>query len=164
EAQAFGDSLLAALDTQDMEAAADAALAIETAQPGQEAVAKHLAAAAALASEQTSEALDALRAVEANPQVSPIYRDLAAFKAALAAPQDTPAEERIAAFDAITGPFRALAQEQKALAMIGAGDLDGAVEILRSLSDLAEATPGLRRRTSELIVALGADIGDSDAQ
>ncbi|MEM6407320.1 MAG: hypothetical protein AAF700_02765 [Pseudomonadota bacterium] len=163
-AQGFGDALLAALDTRDMEAAASAALSIETTLPGQDAVAKHLAAAAALASDQSEVAIEALGSVQANADISPIYRELAAFKAAMALPPDTPAQERMDAFEAITGSFRALAQEQKALVMIANGDTDGAVEVLRTLSELAEATPGVRRRTAELIVALGADISDSDAQ
>ncbi|MEM7470910.1 MAG: hypothetical protein AAF340_06105 [Pseudomonadota bacterium] len=164
DAQAFGDSLLAAIDTQDMASAADAATAVEATGPGQEAVANHLAAAAALAADAPEQALEALSNVQQNDEIAPIYRQLAAFKSALAATPDTPADQRIAAFDAISGPFRALAQEQKALVMIASGDHDGALATLRSLVELAEATPGLRRRTAELIVALGADIGDSDAQ
>ncbi len=154
-AQAFGDQLLAGLDKDD----GGAALAeIELGDPAQAAVAGHLAAAVALGSGDTEKGLAQLEALKNNGEVSAVYRDLAAFKAALALPVDMPSEEKIAAFEAVTGTFRLLAQEQIAHVLASDGDVDGAVEILRTLVQAAGVPPGVQRRSAELIVALGRDV------
>jgi hypothetical protein len=106
----------------------------------------------------------ALEGVQNNPETEAIYRELAAFKAALAMPMDGDAQARMDALDAITGPFRVLAQEQKAMVLIETGDRAAAASLLQELIQDAEATPGLQRRAAELSVALGADFGDTAAQ
>ncbi len=157
-AQSFGDQLLASIDGEYTGAKLGG---VEPASPAQAAIAGHLAAATALGEGDTEAGLAELRDIENNPEIASIYRELAAFKAALALPPETDAAERISAFDAISGPLRPLAQEQKAMAMIVAGDAEGAVALLRGLIEAADATPGLQRRASEMIVALGADISDT---
>ena len=159
-AEAFGDALLTSLDGEYDPSAG----VVETETPAQAAVAGHIAAARALAEGDTDAGTAALEAVQNNPEAEAIYRELAAFKAALALPADGDAQARMDAFDAITGPFRVLAQEQKALVLIEMGDREAAAELLQSLIQDAEATPGLQRRAAELSVALGADFGDSAAQ
>ncbi len=158
-AEAFGDALLGSLD-----GAYDASAVIDTETPAQAAVAGHIAAARALAEGDTQAGTAALEAVQNSPEAEAIYRELAAFKAALALPLDSAAQARMDAFDAITGPFRVLAQEQKALVLIETGERAAAAELLQSLIQDAEATPGLQRRAAELSVALGADFGDSAPQ
>jgi hypothetical protein len=155
-AQAFGDALLANIDA---DYDADAVIAAET--PAQAAIAGHITAARALSEGETDAGLAALEGVQNNAEVEAIYRELAAFKAALALPMDGDAQARIDALDAITGPFRVLAQEQKAMVLIETGERAAAAALLRDLIQDAEATPGLQRRAAELSVALGADFGDT---
>ena len=158
-AEAFGDALLSSID-----GAYDANAMIPAETPAQAAIAGHMAAARALSEGDSDAGLAALEGVQNNAEVEAIYRELAAFKAALAMPMDGDAQARMDALDAITGPFRVLAQEQKALVLIETGDRDAAARLLRDLIQDAEATPGLQRRAAEMSVALGADFGDSDAQ
>jgi len=49
------------------------------------------------------------------------------------------------------------AQEQLALMDIEAGARDAAIERLQKIMDDSEVTPGLQRRASRLMLALGAD-------
>lgn len=159
-AQAFGDALLNQIDG---EYDADTAL-VASETPAQAAIAGHMAAARALSEGDTETGAAALEAVQNNAEVEAIYRELAAFKAALAMPMDGDAQARIDALDAITGPLRVLAQEQKAMVMIESGDRDAATALLRELIQDAEATPGLQRRAAEVSVALGADLSDTAFQ
>jgi hypothetical protein len=55
-------------------------------------------------------------------------------------------------------PFRALAEEQMALVDIEAGDKEAAVTRLRSLLEDQDASGALRRRVSQLIMALGESL------
>ena len=160
-AQDFGDALIASIDEDYTGAKLGGVAPADAAQAG---IAGHMAAAAALTEGDTAAGLAELQDVQDNPEIASIYRELAAFKAALALPPETGSAERIAAFEAITGPLRPLAQEQKAMVMVVSGQTDEAVSLLRSLLEAANATPGLQRRASEMIVALGADIGDTAAE
>lgn len=159
-AQSFGDDILARVD----QPYADGGLSdLVIADPAQAAIAGHLAAAQALTGDDRGAALAELNNLSEDGEVDTVYRELAALKAALALAPDTDVAERVAAFDAITGPFRPVAQEAKAYALIASGDRDGAVAVLRELVQSADATGGLQRRASEMIVALGAEISDSDS-
>lgn len=160
-AQGFGDQVLESLEG-DYTGAALGGIEAET--PGQRAIAGHIAAARALSEGDTAAGVAELQDVVQVEDAARIYRELAAFKAALAAAPDTAAEERIARFDALStpgNPMRVLAQEQKALVLIDTGDAEAAIEILKRLVEDAEATPGLQRRASELLVALGADLDNT---
>ena len=55
-------------------------------------------------------------------------------------------------------PLRLLAEEQLALLDIEAGDTEAALTRLNALLSDSELTAGLRRRASQLIVALGGEI------
>lgn len=159
-AQAFGDALLNQIDGE-----YDASTALVASEsPAQAAIAGHMAAARALSEGDTETGAAALEAVQNNAEVEAIYRELAAFKAALAMPMDGDAQARMDALDAITGPLRVLAQEQKAMVLIESGDRDAAAALLRELIQDAEATPGLQRRAAEVSVALGADLSDTAFQ
>lgn len=160
-AQAFGDSLLSGIETDD-QAASLAAIAPD--DPAQAAIARHIAAGVALEGDATDTALSELEKAAALEGAPQIYRDLAQFKLALTLPKDRPAEERLAAFEAMTAPgaaFRLLALEQMALIQIETGETDAAIAQLLSVVEDAAATPGLQRRASELIVALGGDLPES---
>ncbi len=154
-AGSFGDALLAQFDDAYSGQPLDG---INAQTPGQAAVAGHLAAAKALADGDSEAGLAELDRISALDDADPIYRQLAEFKAALALPLDNDPGERIAAFDAIAGPFRVLAQEQKAMVLIEQGERAAAADLLRQLLQSAEATPGLQRRASEVMIALGVDL------
>lgn len=159
EAQATGEALLSALETQDATARAEALRTVE-ADDGAEAVARLLAASAALEAGETDAALEALDLLAADQEVASYYRDLATLKAVMIRGGALSPEERIAALEPLTAPgapFRLVAEEQIALAEIDAGDRAAALERLGRLRDDTEATSGLRQRVAQLIVALGGD-------
>lgn len=147
EAQARGGALLAAVEAGDAEA-----IAAVPAEGATEAVVALLAAAA-----DPETAAERLDAVAADPSLPPRYRDLAALRAVLASP-DAPPEERRARLEALAGPgapYRLLAEEQLALLDVEAGESEAAQARLRAILDDAEATPALRERARQLLVALG---------
>ena len=150
EAEARGDALLAAFEAGDAEAVA--AVPAEGAADG---VVALLAAAA-----DPEAAAARLEAVAADPALPPRYRDLAVLKAVMATP-DAAVEERRARLEAIAGPgapYRLLAEEQLALLAVEAGDADAALARLAAILEDAEATPGLRERARQLVVALGGSL------
>lgn len=161
EAQAFGDALLAAIDADDQGASL---AAIETANPQQAAVAGHLTAADALSAGETDAGLAALDRVMSQTDAPAVYAALAGLKRALALPPETPVAERRSAFEALAAPgapFQLLAQEQLALISAEEGDAEAAIATLRDVLNASGVTPGLQRRASELIVALGGDLTES---
>ncbi len=72
-----------------------------------------------------------------------------------------PPAERLARLESLAtpgAPFRLLAEEQMALTEISAGNDDAAMKRLQSILADGEVTAGLRRRVSQLIVALGGEL------
>ena len=70
------------------------------------------------------------------------------------------ADERRAVLEGLiqtSSPLRLLAEEQLALIEVEAGDTTAALERLERIAADAEASAGLRRRATQLIVALGGD-------
>jgi len=116
------------------------------------------------ASEQTAQgdqaaAQQALDAIASDGALPEIYRQIAALKSASMA-GDLSADERRQRLQAMAAPgqaLRMLATEQLALIDIETGAGDAAVERLQALVLDAEATPGLRQRATQLIIALGAE-------
>jgi hypothetical protein len=161
EAEAFGDVLLAGIDASD----AGATLATTpTANPQQAAIAGHLAAADALSGGNSEFGLSQLDKVIGTEGVSAVYTELAQLKRALALPPETPVEERREAFQTLAtpgAPFQPLAEEQLALIAAETGNREEAIALLQGLLDSAKITPGLQRRASELIVALGGELADA---
>ena len=158
-AEAAGDALLGALETQDA-GARIAALEDVAAEGAAGAVARLLEAAAAVEADDTATAIAALDTVAGDAALPVYYRDLATLKSVILQTASLAPDARIALLEPLTAagaPFRVLAEEQIALAEIDLGDRDGALDRLRALADDTEATAGLRRRASELIVALGGD-------
>ncbi|WP_439523549.1 hypothetical protein [Marivita sp.] len=163
-AQAFGDAILAALENDE---AADRVSALEQiTAPTEEgaAVLDMLTAAEQGIDGNGAAASERLNATATNGELPEIYRQIASFKA-LTRPETTlAAEERRVAFEAMAspgGPLRLLAEEQLALLDIEAGNTDAALTRLNALLADSELTAGLRRRASQLIVALGGEIGAS---
>ena len=130
---------------------------------GAQAVVEMLAADQAMAAGDRAAAAAALRRVEDDAELAPVYRQMALLKRVMLTAPDTAPADRIAALQplAVAGvPFRVLAEEQIALAELEMGDREAALTRLRALSDDTEASAGLRQRVSQLIMALG---GEPDA-
>ena len=70
-------------------------------------------------------------------------------------------EERRIGFEALAtagNPLRLLAEEQLALIAVETGDTEAALTQLQAILADSEVTAGLRRRASQLIVALGGSL------
>jgi len=157
-AQALGDALLSALETDDTAARV---AALEAVEGGAEAgpLVDLLAAGEESADGQDAEAVARLRALADNAQAPATYRQLALLKLLLIEGDARPADERRADLAPLAepgAPFRPLALEQLALIEIEQDNTEAAVTRLRELLELPEATAGLRERATQLIVALGA--------
>lgn len=166
EAEGFGNAVLAALDNGDAEARVAALDAIsadgsygDTA--ARKAVLAILAADEALRAGDREEAAARLSEVVATEGLDPAYRDMAQLKlvSLTGDRMDAAERDRILADLAIPGrPYRVLALEQQALVLVEAGKTDEAVAALKALMQDADVPVGLRRRVSQLIVALGGEL------
>ncbi|WP_102109262.1 hypothetical protein [Oceaniglobus roseus] len=159
-AQAFGDSLNAALENNDAAARSEALAAIEPANPSQEAVIAMYEADAGPGETPAPDVakLEQLAAQENLPQV---YRDLAALKAVMAAGDTLEPDAKIQRLEPLTtpgAPYRLLALEQTALAELAKGEKDAALARLKGILAEDQVSEGLRRRASQLIVALGGTL------
>ncbi|MFT7390043.1 MAG: hypothetical protein ACI9ZH_000259 [Paracoccaceae bacterium] len=100
----------------------------------------------------------ALAAVADAPGASPLYRDLAGFRAVLLALPGLSPEARadaVGPYLADGAPFRLLALEQRAMARLEAGNIEGArTDVDAALSD-PMASAELRRRLTFLMELLG---------
>jgi hypothetical protein len=159
-AEALGDSMLAALEAEAPETRAAALTDVSAATPAAAAVITLQRAAELQAAGDAEGAAAALQDLAISGEVAPIYRQLAAFKSIVLQGTTTPAADRRAALEGLvlTGsPLRLLAEEQLALIEVETGDAGAAITRLERIAADAEASAGLRRRASQLIVALGGD-------
>lgn len=159
-AQALGDGIVAALDQDDAAARAEALAAIGSEQPKGDIVVSLLRAAELEQAGEIAAAVDILDALSSNGEAAPIYRQLAGFKSVLLQADTLAADQRRLRLEGLiqTGStLRLLAEEQLALIDISEDAPQAAIERLQRIIDDAEATSGLRRRASQLIVALGGD-------
>ncbi|WP_407493544.1 tetratricopeptide repeat protein [Pseudooceanicola sp. MF1-13] len=166
QAEAYGDALLAALEQGDPAERATALESIDAATPEGRAVLAFLEAAELASADDVPAAVATLNTVAENQDTPPIYRALAQYRA-LALQGDTLSiEERRAGYEDLAGagsPLRLLAEEQIAVTYIEDGNRDEALSRLNALLEEAGATPDLLRRVSQLIVALGATPGETEA-
>lgn len=164
-AQAKGDALVAALSEQTPEARAEALRDVPVNDtPGGRAVLALLQSAGALEANDTENALAALDGLAADADAPALYRDLAILKSAIVGAGVTSPEERIAKLAPLFAPgnpYRLLALEQRAFAEVEQGDSDAALDTLTGILADAEITEDLRRRVSQLIVALGGALDQS---
>ncbi len=159
-AQATGDAILAAMRADAPQARIDALEGVNTHTPGAQAVVDMLRAAELANDGQAQAAAEALDTVATNGELPDIYRDMAGFKAALLT-DALPVEERRLRFEGLVSsgsPLRLQALEQVALMDIEAGAREDGLERLQRIMDDSEVTPGLRRRASRLMLALGAEM------
>lgn len=160
-AEAFGDAVSAALDLPDP-AARRAALAAVPADGAQAAIQQLLLASDP--EDDKAATLTALDAVIADPAQTPLYRDLATLRRVVVAGVDMPVGDRRTALEgiAVAGrPFRVLAQEQLAYLLIEEGQKDAAIAALQALAQDQEASPALRGRVGQVIVALGGKMPET---
>ncbi len=160
-AQAVGDSIYAAIEPAEASARAEALAALDIAGPASAPV-HMLEAASLLDAGETEKAAEVLAALSADPGHPRVWRDLAALKRVLILGDALAPDDRMAALQPLSvpgAPFRVLAAEQQALAMIAKGDASGALAALEQLVADQEATPGLRLRAAQLMVTLGESSG-----
>ncbi|MFD0857457.1 hypothetical protein [Roseovarius aquimarinus] len=159
EAEALGDAMLAALETEDRSARVDALAAVDPAGPGSAAILQMMAAAEALESDPAG-AAERLMSVAQMTDIPLIYRQIATLKAVMIPEGGMEDEARRARLEDLSlgeGVIRMLAEEQLAYLDIEAGNDAAAIERLNAISADAGATPGLRRRATQVIVALGGE-------
>jgi len=161
-AQQFGDALLTALDAADpgaRRAALEDAAGTAAGNPDKLALEKLLLASDP--QENRDASLAALAAMIADPAVSQTYHDLAVLRQVNLAGPDMDVSSRRAALDplAVAGrAFRVLALEQLAYLSVESGETDAAIKQFQALSTDQQAPAGLRKRASQMIVALGGKI------
>lgn len=163
QAQAAGDNILSAL-ANDSHENRIAALA-EIDDDGQAAaLVSLLIAADSVVADDRDNAVAALETVLADQSLPVAYGDMARFKLLLLQGTTTPTAERRSGFEDLAtagAAFRLLAEEQLALIDLEEGNKDAAIAGLQALLIDSEATAGLRRRSSQLIVALGGDLSET---
>lgn len=164
EAAAFGDAVIAA------EAAPDAAAALMALDPGsrrgRKALLALLAAGQQVEAGQRDAAIATLRAVADDASTAQPERDLARIKLVLLGGVDmNPAtrDAMLAELSAAGRPFRLLALEQKAVALMEAGRTEDAVTLIRQIQQEQGVSDVQRRRLAETLITLGVDDTPDDA-
>jgi len=155
DSEAFGDAVLDALDRDDPAERSAALAAVDA--PGQRRALLGLLQSSDPETDKAA-ALAALALVAGDATLPASYRDLAVLRRVIVAGADLPAEERRALLNPIAEPgrpYRTLALEQLALLLVETGEPGAAITALEALRQDQEATPGLRRRAGQMIVALG---------
>ena len=153
-AQALGDTILAAEEQDDAVARAEGLAAIDASGDA-------AAVIALLASVDGAEGAQTLRDVADNGDIDPLDRDLAQLKLVSMTESGLSPDDRRTRLEPLAmagAPFRVLAEEQLALVEVEAGDVEAALARLRALLVDDEASGALRRRASQLIVALGGSL------
>nr|WP_239113442.1 hypothetical protein [Shimia biformata] len=160
-AEAAGDAILTALSENDPAARIAALKAVDVEGAEADMVARFLAAAQQAADGDGAGASETLMTIaNGGSDIPEFYRQIALFKAIVAAGTAMDQAERRVALESLAvpgAPLSLLAQEQLALLDIETGDAGAALERLQRIVADASATPGLRRRSTQLIVALGGE-------
>ena len=163
EARAWGDAILSA------EASGDPA-AITKVDPhgsqGREAMAALLAAGEWTEKGGDEAAAEALAGVAGDTAGDSVLHDLAELKLVmLSGPDMDPArrDEILSRLSRAGAPFELLALEQKAVALVEAGRQDDAVTLIRQIQAKDGLSEALRRRLSEMMIALGVEPEPTEA-
>ena len=160
-AQALGDSAISALRLEDAAARMAALNDIDAPTADAAGLLALLVAGEAVNGEDPAAAQAALQALANDANSAPVYRHLAELKLILAQGEDLAPQARIDRLSALTGagaPYRLQAEEQIAVAEVALGQPDAALKRLFLLLEDGEASTALRRRVSQLIVALGGQL------
>jgi hypothetical protein len=162
EAEAAGDALLNALDDDTPEGRAAALTALELPEEaGRRAITLLMQAGALAEADDVPGAIAALAKVAEDAALPARVRDLAVLKGAILSAGESDPVERMARLAAIANPgspYRLLALEQIALTEIETGEPGKALTTLGRILEDADVTQDLRRRVSQLIVALGGEL------
>jgi hypothetical protein len=164
-AQSLGDAVMVALEVEDVTSRANALGGITSDDEVAGVFLAMLEAAARTEADDRDAALVLLDKVAADDAAPDTYRELAKLKAVILRGSDQDRGARMATLDDLAvagGPFRALAMEQKALALFEYGDNAAAIDLLKALLDEPGATQALLQRAQQLIVALGGDLSITD--
>lgn len=159
-ARALGDEIVSALALDAQSARAEALAAIDAPNPASAAM-LDLLVAAEQAGSSPAAAAERLIALAENPDAGQVYRQIATLKAvALPGSGIDPATQRnlLEGIAMGSGMTRLLAEEQLALLDVEGGAREDALERLVRIVNDAEATQGLIRRASQMIVVLGGDL------
>ncbi|SMR72882.1 hypothetical protein SAMN04488030_1627 [Aliiroseovarius halocynthiae] len=151
-AQAFGDAILAAEGIEDPQERNAALNGI--AREGEQSAVLNLLVAGG----ETTPSSEALKQIAADASLPDHFRHLAMLRLAQAQDQTATLDDvrtLLAPVVVAGGPYRVLGEEALALAELRAGDQDAAVTRLQALLLDDEASQALRRRATQLIVALG---------
>ncbi|QBY00260.1 tetratricopeptide repeat protein [Rhodophyticola sp. CCM32] len=155
QAEAFGDAVLAAFDTDDAAARMAALAAAPADTPEEQLILALLQAGEEADGEEAAAAAARLRSLADQSDLPPRYSDLARLRAHMLAPEDPALALALMDHLARPGaPYRALAMEQQAYIRLAQGETGAGIEILRQVQNEAVATPGLQQRAMQLIVAL----------
>jgi hypothetical protein len=156
-AQALGDAMLSALESEDPVAGLENVAAAGDA----EAVRRLLLAGEQQVAGDTDAARATLDQLAGMDGVNQLYGDLALLKSLMLA-ENMDAAERLAGFEALSlpnAPYRMPALEQMALLQVTSGDTVAAKETLVAIIEDAGVSPGMRSRAEALLEALGgADV------
>jgi hypothetical protein len=152
-AQARGEAILSALETENAEERL-AALSELPVAGGGDIVASFLLAAEQVQAGEAEAAATTLDAVALDAAAPPLYRDLAALKA-LMVRGDEADPAALEALGAPGAPLRLLAQERLALLDLQAGREEEAVAALQAILEDAETVPNQAARLGALLTALG---------
>lgn len=156
-AQDFGDAVLAA------EASGDPAALLKVDPQGseaREALLRLLAAGEWAEAGGTDAAVEALQNLSDTGEGDPVLRDLAQLKLVMlqGGKMDPSQRDQILSQLSRTGaPFELLALEQKAIALIEAGRTEDAISLIRQIQQKSGLSEPLRRRLSEMMIALGVE-------
>ncbi|MBY6065864.1 hypothetical protein KUW17_03880 [Leisingera aquaemixtae] len=164
-AEALGDAITAALETDGSEKQAEALAAVSSEGAGGAAIAKMLEAGALAEAGKTAEAVARLEAVTVNGELPLIYRHIASFKALALQTGTLSAADRRLQYEALAqpgAPLALLASEQLALLDVEEGNSEAAIARLRDIVADATVSADLKDRASQVIVALGGSL-DGDA-
>lgn len=159
-AQAFGGAILTALEHNDAAERRAALAQVSTATPRQQALVVMFSAQDADA--ETQGVTDALRTLAETPELPQVYRELALLKYVMRADTGLDPAQRTALMTPLTipgAPYRLLALEQIALDEVASGEIDAALKRLQGILAEDQVSQGLRRRVSQLIIALGGTLG-----
>lgn len=156
-AQAFGDAVITALDSEDPAERATALAAVQA--DGERAgILRLLQAATSQAAGDVPAALESLAAVENDSTLPTSYRQIAALKRVILGGATIPAEERDTVLRGLATPgqaFRPLALEQLVLLKMEQGEVGAALAQAQAILQEPDLTDALRERIQQTIILLG---------
>lgn len=163
DAEAWGDAVLTAESSEDPAAL----LAVDTnGSQGREALSALLAASGWVRDGGNDAAAEALRGVAGAEAQDSVLHDLAELKLVMLNGSQMDPSERDAILARLSrsgAPFELLALEQKAVALIEAGRTDDAITLIRQIQQKDGLSEALRRRLSEMMIALGVEPEPTDS-